>query len=84
MSSVVHSGASSKCAEHVARAPQLSSAKRVNTIPPEAAIQKGITRLLMQLGDIRPARKRLALQFLVAPAKLLATGGSDVLSTIRE
>jgi hypothetical protein len=28
----------------------------------------------MQLGDIRPARKRLALQFLVAPTELLATG----------
>jgi hypothetical protein len=38
----------------------------------------------MQLGEIRPARKRLALQFLVAPIELLATGGSEVLSTIRE
>jgi hypothetical protein len=37
----------------------------------------------MQLGDIRPARKRLALQFLVAPTDLLATWG-NVLSTIRE
>jgi hypothetical protein len=38
----------------------------------------------MQLGDIRPARKRLALQFFVAPAELLAAGDSDVLFTIRE
>jgi hypothetical protein len=38
----------------------------------------------MQLGDIAPARKRLALQFLLAPTELLAVGDSDVLSTIRE
>ena len=83
MSSVVHSAASSKCAARSPRTAAPFRETRQYYLHQTLQFLK-VTRLLMQLGDISPAPQRLALQFLVAPTDLLATGGSEVLSTIRE